>query len=453
VSFCETSVQPRGKPTVANASANQFAQATLRANQFAQTTSSANKFAQTTPTSAKNSHVAVLDGLRGIAIAGVVWYHAWLVSKVPSLLSIGGWKVNLEPLARAGFMGVDLFFFVSGFCLFYPYARHLLDGKAAPTALDFAVRRIKKIVPSYLVALLAFSFLHRSWFASTSQWLWNIAAHLTFIHPLFSNTFGSISGPFWTLGIEVEFYLLFPLICWAVRRKPLLAFLGLCAIANVYRLLVAHFGDNTLLYPVSQLPAVIDIFGAGMLAAYAIVYFGRYQIRRRARLAATVLAAWGFVALFFLLRQLGDISAAAGDGHQYPWVNAHRSEFAALFLVCGVCSAIALPAWRNVVAHPALVYLAGISYNLYLWHLEIIVWYDAHVAPLVQRVLAWPGVAQLLVPPLLSIFAAAIVTRVVEKPFLRGGWRPMAARASALGRGLFDRLDLAFANVGSVIAP
>src|SRR6516225_6476122 len=103
------------------------------------------------------SHVAVLDGLRGIAIAGVVWYHAWLVSKIPSSVSIGPYTVDLQPLAQAGFMGVDPFFFVSGFCLFYPYARHLFEGKPLPTIADFAVRRAEKILPSYAIALAVFA--------------------------------------------------------------------------------------------------------------------------------------------------------------------------------------------------------------------------------------------------------------------------------------------------------
>ena len=67
------------------------------------------------------------DGLRGAAIAVVVWYHLWLVTGVPTTL-----------LAQTGFMGVDLFFFVSGFCLFHPYARHVFEGRPAPTVGQFA---------------------------------------------------------------------------------------------------------------------------------------------------------------------------------------------------------------------------------------------------------------------------------------------------------------------------
>ena len=59
----------------------------------------------------------VLDGLRGFAILLVIWYHLWLVS---GYIPFSG---PLQSLAENGFLGVDLFFFVSGFCICYPYAR------------------------------------------------------------------------------------------------------------------------------------------------------------------------------------------------------------------------------------------------------------------------------------------------------------------------------------------
>ncbi|MBV8263171.1 MAG: acyltransferase [Candidatus Eremiobacteraeota bacterium] len=377
------------------------------------------------------SHVAVLDGLRGIAIAGVVWYHAWLVSRISSTLSIGHYTLDLQPLAQAGFMGVDLFFFVSGFCLFYPYARHVFEGKPLPTIADFAVRRAEKILPSYAVALAVFAIAHRSWFASTGSWVAHLAAHATFLHPLWFDTFGSISGPFWTLGIEVQFYLLFPLVCYLFRRQPLLMFAGLCVLANGYRLLVAHLGADTMLYPISQLPGVIDVFGSGMLAAYAIAYARRLPLGRRSRLVATSVTIAAVIAMVLLVQRLAAVAAATGDPGQYQWVNAHRPLFAALFLICGVGSTIALPGWQRLVAQPALVYLAAISYNLYLWHLEVIVWYQTHLSPFIRDVLHLPVASDLVLPMVLSLVVATLATRVVERPFLKGGWRLMAVRLRA----------------------
>jgi peptidoglycan/LPS O-acetylase OafA/YrhL len=65
-----------------------------------------------------SGHLGVLDGLRGAAIALVVWYHLWLVSGY-ALSSFPA----LEMFAHGGFLGVDLFFFVSGFCICAARAR------------------------------------------------------------------------------------------------------------------------------------------------------------------------------------------------------------------------------------------------------------------------------------------------------------------------------------------
>src|SRR5579859_7805094 len=127
-------------------------------------------------------HVGTFDGLRGLAILAVVWYHLWLVTGVqPSLI------------AQTGFMGVDLFFFVSGFCLFHPYANTLFDGRAPQPLAAFVERRLEKILPSYFVALAVVAAAHATWFGSGADLGWNVVAHALFIHPLWWNTFGSIS--------------------------------------------------------------------------------------------------------------------------------------------------------------------------------------------------------------------------------------------------------------------
>src|ERR1700689_3689731 len=90
----------------------------------------------------------VFDGLRGIAIALVVWYHVWLVSG----LQLG----SLDFIAEAGFLGVDLFFFINGFFLLLPYVQAAATRPDPRTVGHFFARRAQKIVPSYLLALGVF---------------------------------------------------------------------------------------------------------------------------------------------------------------------------------------------------------------------------------------------------------------------------------------------------------
>jgi len=349
-------------------------------------------------------HIGVFDGLRGVAILAVVWYHLALVTGVtPTSL-----------VAQTGFMGVDLFFFVSGFCLFWPHARHIFEGRARPTLGEFAERRLEKILPSYFVALAIIAAAHAAWFPTTLALVWNVIVHALFIHPWWWATFGSISGPFWTLGIEVQFYALFPFFVAAFSRRPIIGFAAMTAIAHAYRFWVASAGTNTALYATDQLPAVLDVFGAGMLAAYAIGKLGTLDQTMLRRATTSLGALVAFALLIALLFELDQATIAGGVAAQYAWLNAHRALFALDFFALAACSFSAMPIIRTALSNPIFTFAAAISYNVYLWHLEIIVWLSrVHVPPIVS------GACALLV--------GAIATYAIERPLLKGGWRRLFA--------------------------
>jgi peptidoglycan/LPS O-acetylase OafA/YrhL len=343
----------------------------------------------------------VLDGLRGIAILLVVFYHVWLVS--------GQDFGPLDFIARSGFLGVDLFFFISGFCLFYPYARAKIEGRKEPTIRHFFERRLLKIVPSYLLALAVFVTVYRREFSSLQDAALQLVAHLTFVHPFSNYTFGAISGPLWTIGIEVQFYLLFPLIVPWFRRSPLLGYAALFAVAESYRAIIGATGNGTSFLLINQLPAFFDLFGAGMLAAYAIV-----ALRARARFSPTAATAVSVTACVLALAGLGASSAAAGVlsvDAAHDWVNAHRFAFGPLCLLLAVSTFFAGARWNAIFSARALVFASVISYNLYLWHLEIIVWVHNIGLPA-----GWT-IALALV---LAGGVAVLVTYTIERPILAG---------------------------------
>ena len=250
-----------------------------------------------------NERLDVLDGLRGIAILLVVWYHARLVSGQ----SFG----PLDAVVKSGYLGVDLFFFVSGFCLFYPYAKCARDGRPPPSTRRFFRRRLLKIVPSYLLALFTFAALYHAQYGAFANLAMQVTAHMAFVHTLVPATFGTISGPLWTIGVEVQFYVLFPLIVPWFRRAPLLGYAALVVVAESYRLTIAAFAPEPSFWWINQLPAFVDLFGAGMLAAYVIGGIRHERIWNPRAATACSCAALS-------LALAGLVAAAAAAARRYP---------------------------------------------------------------------------------------------------------------------------------------
>ena len=154
----------------------------------------------------EGERLGVLDGLRGIAVLLVLWYHVWEISFLPAPLP---W---LQFVPETGFIGVPLFFFLSGFVITYPFVRARVAKTQQPTWGYFAWRRFIKIVPSYLLSIaIAYAIGYAATQGGGPVWR-DILAHLFFVHTWWPSTFGSINGVLWTLAVEVEFYCIFPLV-------------------------------------------------------------------------------------------------------------------------------------------------------------------------------------------------------------------------------------------------
>ena len=313
----------------------------------------------------RGGRIATIDGLRGIAIAAVVWFHVWQISWQSATIPFV--NLSLQPIAETGFLGVALFFFISGFVLMLPYVQSHLGGTKPPSLRHFAERRFRKIVPSYVLAIALMLLLGFQTYPTFGAGARDVLIHLLFIHDWFAATNVSIDGVMWSLGVEIQFYVLFPLLVLAFVRRPLASALALFAIANAWRIwcmLSSHFYYEQRL---AQLPGYIDFFAAGMLAAFAYVAIAtrRPQLAQR-RWAFTALSAAGFVALVLLAN---DCYVHRYD-HEWPqlWAVQWRSAVALACLAAALGSLFAVRGYQLALANPVLLFLAAISYNLYLWH-------------------------------------------------------------------------------------
>ena len=358
------------------------------------------------------NRLGVLDGLRGLAILLVVWYHLRIVSGY-ALPGAG----LADVFARNGYLGVDLFFFLSGFCICYPYARARGEGRLRPSLSEFVRRRARKIVPSYVLALAVFAVVYHARFASSGEEFVHLLAHLTFVHVWFPATFGSLSGPLWTLGVEVQFYVLFVCVSPFVDRYPLAAYACFVAVAVAYRGILAGCGLDTDFGWTNQLPAVLDVFGAGMLAPYALL-----ALARRARLGVTLPACCACAAGLAIIGGFFAADAAhiaAGDDGARRWLNEWRVTFGPLLLAVTLGVALGAPRLSSLAGGGALAWLALVSYNAYLWNLEIAVGLqDAGLPP---WAIFWLGAAA-------TLAVSAFVTYRFERPLQRIGFgRVLAA--------------------------
>jgi peptidoglycan/LPS O-acetylase OafA/YrhL len=349
----------------------------------------------------------VLDGLRGLAILMVVWYHLWLVSGYSTPL-----LAFAAPLVQNGYLGVDLFFFLSGFCIALPYARARAAGSPGPGIAEFARRRALKIVPSYVLALAIFAIAFRAQFDGPLQELGHFAAHLAFVHVFSPATFGSFSGPLWTLAIEVQFYVLFGLLGPFVVRRPFAVYGGFVAIAVLYRATIAALGvDGDFLW-INQLPAVLDLFGAGMAAAFVYVYASARPEAPTYAPAATAAAVLAVAVAVAGLLAVVAVAAAGGDDAVHRWLNAWRIAFGPLLAVVTLGIALGMSRIRVAAGVAPLRGLSVVSYAAYLFNLEIVV-------ALARTGLPAPAVFWLGAIGTLAV--AALVTFGFERPLQRAG--------------------------------
>lgn len=357
-------------------------------------------------------HNPILDGMRGVAILLVVWLHVWELTWYSLDKQIGSLNFPFDLFARSGNWGVELFFFVSGFCL--------MNGqKTKQVALQrFFTSRALKIMPSYFLAMTAAIVLFGVKFDSVGSWMKQLLTHLTFTHSLSQDTFESFFGVMWSLSIEVQFYAIFPLIYKYFRKAPHSTFS-----AAILLSLTARWFFNSI-YPgdwffMRQLPTYLDVFLAGMYASWWLRYMEHKNISRVKATAVALLSVIIFAAVFNFRRHLFSSATPAYFNHLIYL----RTALGLIFIAFAISATFAFPVFKSVVANSLLRFLSTISYSLYLWHQQIgrflVERYKSFAKTEVPMHDALWGEALFILSIALSLVIATALTYLFEKPFLR----------------------------------
>lgn len=148
----------------------------------------------------KHTHIVAIDGLRAVAALSVFLQHLlqqFAPGQFPNSL---GWA------------GVTLFFLLSGFCIHYPQAQSRQTGRHGLDIGQFGKRRLLRIFPAYFAALLISCWVgqyHPSNLVGPYHGLDDFWMHVFFVHNLRPETFYSINAVFWSIAIEIQFYLIY----------------------------------------------------------------------------------------------------------------------------------------------------------------------------------------------------------------------------------------------------
>ncbi|MCQ2437670.1 MAG: acyltransferase [Clostridia bacterium] len=373
------------------------------------------------PGQRNTTYADAADFMRVAALFFVAWFHIWQQSWLAPVLNVGPIRIDFNPCVRAGYIFVDFLILLSGFLLYLPYA-----NRKTSKIGDFYRRRAVRILPGYLFAVLVIFFcfaLPQKEYASSERMWSDLLSHLTFTHTFSYNTYVAtkLDVVLWTLAIEVQFYLIFPFVAKVFRKRPAACYAVMILIAQFWRVMVFDPAEDTNLL-VNQLPAFMDAYANGMLAASLYVSFGK---KRQSAVSAWLNTLLTVVACVVITRPVIRQSHLPGYEEIRRGQINHRfilTFFGGVFLVCGSRSIALL---RHLLSNTVVRFLSGISFNFYIWHQYLAVqlkkWHiPAYFDPEPFRVGEQPWQLQYTLLCFgLSLVLAVLITYLIEKPLAK----------------------------------
>ena len=326
---------------------------------------------------ARKGRLLYVDALRGLACLWVILHHTY--EWYPLQAGIGHAPFNfLIHLAKLGWLGVSLFLELSGFCLFYPIVKRQLAKQQSLAEYSFNIKaffikRARRILPPYYAAivytvLITILFQHMMHLRPAPllrvfSGYTDLLLHLTMLYNLNPHTFGTVSQVFWSLALEWDLYLIFPLLVFLVARYSLRAILlPTFVIAVVWQTWAyTHLGFSWQWTPkiasfYHALPGRAFEFACGMTAAYYVAKPRQGQYK----LAAILLAVMLVLGLWY----------AVGVSRFGPLLDQIWGVVFACLLV--LCSQIKDEALSRSRLGALIVWIGTISYSLYLVHRPLI---------------------------------------------------------------------------------
>ena len=393
------------------------------------------------PGSAAPVYVPSFDAYRGFAVMAIVVVHLMFRSQWVPESDIA------RSLFISGFLGVDVFFLISGFVMFLPVAARGTLGDVRA----FFIRRFARIAPAFYVAMFVTLALLPLLLPDTSDPrlpphdVLSVIAHLLFVHNEVSIAYDAyypgfgVNPAFWTLSIEIIFYALLPLVAVRYLRRPFVGVAIAAVFTLVWRLALDpphDYVQNALnpsdLHQVwKQFPLFAVDFAAGMTLALVYVRTLRGEWLGWLRRHATPVAAVSSVVLLFTLIATG--STLSGSREHLVIAGAAFMEpapvaivFPLLFAAFALAVSFTPARLQWPLTNRAARKLGDLAYGVYLYHLVLIAFAATTLDfPTDGTFGAFAAYAAFTIP--LSLVLAWLSLVLVERP-TRGWARRLARR-------------------------
>jgi peptidoglycan/LPS O-acetylase OafA/YrhL len=357
-----------------------------------------------------------IDGLRFVAIAGVLMFHLVgyiglrVTERTGSLFELSGPIDHaLYAVGEVGNFGVQLFFGISGFILALPFATADLNRQPRPSLRRYFLRRLTRLEPPYIINMLA-------WYAaqviekggSVAALFPHFLASIFYVHNIVYGKPSVINQIAWTLEIEVQFYIAAPLLSLAfrIRRAAVRRAIIVVVMALMPVLQFAVFPSDSE-YVSRSLLGQLQYFLVGFLLADFYLTDWNQTSTTNGLWDLLGIAAWlGLLAVLITTPPV--VQAAVGP----------LLIFIAYVTVFRGSRSRAIFRWRPIVI------IGGMCYTIYLFH-----WMAYYaLGKLTMRLYNadapfwWNVLIQTIILVPLAIAACAVLFLLFEKPFMKPHW-------------------------------
>ena len=359
--------------------------------------------------------IAEIDGLRFIAIFSVILFHLnWFITSKTGRAEGGDF---LTGFLSHGHIGVQLFFVISGFVIALPFAKgHLLHEKI-PNLRQYLFRRLTRLEPPYIINLLfRFAFLPFATADTFGELFPHLLASMGYLHNIIYGSMSKINFVAWSLEIELQFYLLAPLVTsvFMIRSK---SFRRLLLVALI--IIFPFIADALNTFPRVNLTIIsaAQYFLTGFLLVDIYLNEWNQNPAKFRRWDVVSVLAWSsIVALLYR----GETEAYIVIPTFFAYYTAFKGTYSNRFF-----------------CQPLIYIIGGMCYTLYLYHYSLI----SAIGQLLIKVEflnqlpVWVEiiVAGLLIVPAVLLFGA-IMFILVEKPCMKKDWHLRLIERFRLGR-------------------